>query len=387
MHIHEYQAKAILAEHNVTVPSSRLALSPESAGRAYAELPADRAVVKAQIHAGGRGKAGGIIPVSSRSEAEQAAAKLLGATLVTPQTGPLGRRVDKVLVEEALDLKAEFYLGMTLDRKLGCPVVIASARGGVEIEELARTEPDAVVRETGNPFTGLETFQARKVFVALGLPHDLMKPFTAVALGLGSAFVGLDASLIEINPLGLAADGRLIAADAKMAFDDNAVNRHPQLADLRDPEQEDPREVEAKRYDLSYVGLDGTVGCMVNGAGLAMATMDLIELHGGKAANFLDVGGSATVEKVAAALRIICGDTSVRSILVNIFGRIVRCDLIAEGVLEAVQQTELKVPLVVRLAGNRADQGRRMLAESGLRIAPAEKLEDAAAKAVELSAS
>jgi len=385
VYIHEYQAKALLSKLGVAVPAGRVAQSPEQAGRAYEELHAAKAVVKAQIHAGGRGKAGGILTVASRAEAETAARRLLGSTLVTHQTGPRGRLVERVLVEESLDVRTEFYLSITLDRNEGRPLLIASARGGMEIEELSCTEPAAILRELGDPFTGLAPFQARKLSAALGLDHSLLKPMTATILALGSAFIANDCSLIELNPLALCADGRLVAADVKMSFDDNALSRHPAIADLRDAAQEDPREVEAQRYDLSYVGLQGTVGCMVNGAGLAMATMDLLRLHGGEPANFLDVGGSATAEKVAAAFRLICQDEHVRAILVNIFGGIVRCDLIAEGILTAVRQTDLRVPLVVRLEGTRAKEGREALAASGLRIVSAESLDDAAAKAAAFS--
>ena len=385
VYIHEYQAKALLDRHGVPVPAGRVASSPEQAAAAFDELGSGRAVVKAQVHAGGRGKAGGIVVVASRGEAEQAARKLLGTTLVTKQTGARGRPIDKVLVEEALDLKGEFYLSISLDRTVGAPLVIASSQGGVEIEELARTDADAIVHEHGDPSAGLEPFQARKIFARLGLPHEQMRPMTKLVLGLAKAFVAYDCSLIELNPLGLCSDGRLAAADVKMSFDDNALARHPKLADLRDTAQEDPREVEAERHDLSYVGLDGSIGCMVNGAGLAMATMDLIRLRGGEPANFLDVGGGATTEKVTAAFRLICQDERVKAILVNIFGGIVKCDLIAEGILEAVKQTELPVPLVVRLEGTNAERGRALLADSGLPITSAVTLDEGAAEAVELA--
>jgi len=385
VYIHEYQAKAVLTRHGIAVPVGRVALSAQHAGDAYEALHREQAVVKAQIHAGGRGKAGGILRVASRSEAEDAARRLLGSPLVTKQTGPHGRRVDKVLVEEALDVARECYVGVCLDRTRACPMVIASAGGGVEIETLARDEPGAVLREYGNPLTGLMPFQARKLFAGLGLPHEHLAPMTKLLLALAGTFVDCDCSLIELNPLALCADGRLVAADAKMTFDDNALSRHPDLADLRDTAQEDPREVEAQRFDLSYVGMDGTVACLVNGAGLAMATMDLIRLHGGDPANFLDVGGAATAEKVAAAFRILCQDARVRAILVNIFGGIVRCDLIAEGILQAAKSTELRVPVVVRLEGNNVEKGRQALAESGLAIVSADSLDEAAAKAVELA--
>jgi succinyl-CoA synthetase beta subunit len=385
LYIHEYQAKSILSQRGVAVPRGFMAQSPGQAGRAFDTLGGGKAVVKAQVHAGGRGKAGGIVVVSSRGEAREEARRLLGAPLVTAQTGPAGRPVDKVLVEEALELSAELYLSISLDRSRGRPLLIASARGGTDIENLTRSEPEAILREYGNPFTGLDPFQGRKLLVGLGLPHELMRPVTDLVTALGAAFVELDCSLIELNPLALTADGRLVAADVKMSFDDNAVGRHPELADLRDTAQEDPREVEAERYDLSYVGLEGSIGCMVNGAGLAMATMDLVRLHGGEPANFLDVGGAATAERVAAAFRIICGDERVRAILVNIFGGIVRCDLIAEGILAAMQESELRVPLVVRLEGTNAEAGRQALAASELNISTASSFDEAAAKAVELA--
>jgi len=385
LYIHEYQAKALLAKRGIAVPAGRVAQSARQAGDAYEALHHERAVVKAQIHAGGRGKAGGILPVASRAEAEDAARHLIGTTLVTAQTGPRGRPVDRVLVEEALSVARECYVGVCLDRTRGCPLAVASARGGVEIESLAHAEPGAVLREYGNPFTGLMPFQARKLFARLGLPRELMAPTTKTLLALAGAFVDLDCALVELNPLAACAGGRLVAADVKMAFDDNGLSRHADLADLRDAAQEDPREAEAQRHDLSYVGMQGSVGCMVNGAGLAMATMDLIRLHGGEPANFLDVGGAATAERVAAAFRLICQDHHVRAVLVNIFGGIVRCDLVAEGILEAVKRTALRVPLVVRLEGTNAAEGRAAFAQSGMEIVSAPSLDEAAARAVALA--
>jgi len=383
VYVHEYQARSILSSRGVNVPRGEVASTPARAAEAFDRLACGRAVVKAQVHAGGRGKAGGIVLVAGRREAEQAARRLLGSTLVTSQTGPRGRPVEKVLVAEALDIRAEYYLSVSLDRTRACPVLVASSRGGVDIEELGRTEPGAIVTEYGNPFTGVEPFQARKVFDALGLDGALMGPMTGLIRTLGAAFIDLDCSLIELNPLARCADGQLAAADVKMSFDDSAIARHPEIADLRDPSQEDPRETEAARHDLSYVGLDGQIGCMVNGAGLAMATMDLLALHGGEPANFLDVGGNATAEKVAAAFRLISRDERVRAILVNIFGGIVRCDLIAEGILTAVREIDLAVPLVVRLEGTRAEEGRAALADSGLRILAADSFDGAARQAVE----
>ena len=368
------------------MPAGRVAATPEQAARAFDELRLQRAVVKAQIHAGGRGKAGGVLFASSRAETEAAAKKILGRkTLVTAQTGPRGLPVNQVLVQEHLDLSRELYLGLSLDRSSGRPLVIAAARGGMEIEELARTEPAALLREFGDPNQGLAPFQARNLFTGLALPHEQMKPATELILSLARTFIECDCSLIEVNPLALCADGRLLIADLKMAFDDNALRRHPDIAALRDTAQEDPREVEAERYELSYVGLEGNIGCMVNGAGLAMATMDLIRLQGGEPANFLDIGGDATVEKVTAAFRLIEKDQHVRAILVNIFGGIVHCDLVANGIVAALGEVGLRAPLVVRLEGTNAEAGRKVLAGRGLSITSAESLEDAAAKAVALA--
>ena len=385
MYIHEYQAKTFLSRRGVPIPAGQVAASPETAGRAFDDLRARRAVVKAQVHAGGRGKAGGILPAGSRAEAQAAARKLIGSTLVTAQTGPRGRPVEKVLVEQALEIEREIYLGVALDRTRGCPVTLASVAGGVEVESAAHAG-GALLREYGDLYTGLAPFQARKLAAGLDLPHETQKEFVRIALALGKTLVAFDASLIELNPLALCRDGRLLAADVKMSFDDNALGRHPDIAELRDPAQEDAREAEARRHDLSYVGLDGSVGCMVNGAGLAMATMDALLLHGGRPANFLDVGGDATVEKVVAAFELLCRDPNVKVILVNIFGGIVRCDLIAEGILEAARQVKPTVPLVTRLEGTRAAEGRKALAASVLKIVSAEGLDEAAAKAVELAA-
>ena len=385
MNIHEYQAKELVRRHVVAVPAGRVAASPQEAGAAYEEIGRSHAVVKAQVHAGGRGKVGGVKSVSSRAEAESVAQELLGRPLVTRQTGPKGLPVHKVLLEETLVVRSEFYFSVSLDREAGRPLAVASARGGMDIEELSRTDPTAIASEHGDLWCGIAPFQARKLFSRMGLPYDLMGPMTDLMTKLGNVFINHDCSLIELNPLVLTDDGRLVAADVKMAFDDSALARHPELAALRDATQEDPREAEAKCSGLSYVGLDGSIGCMVNGAGLAMATMDLIRLSGAEPANFLDVGGAATAEKVAAAFRIVCGDERVKAILVNIFGGIVRCDLIAEGILTAAREVELRVPLVVRLDGTKADEGRRALAASGLKITSDDSLEDAAAKAAALA--
>ena len=385
MNIHEYQAKVLLRVWGVPVPEGRLATSPGQAGDAFDTLQRARAVVKAQIHSGGRGKAGGVIVAASRDEAEAAARRLLGTRLTTKQTGTRGLPVNKVLVEESLDVEKEFYLSVSLDRERGSLLALASARGGMDIEELGGTEPEAIVREYGDPAAGLAPFHARKLAAGLDVAPDVAKRLSAIVTTLGTAFVREDCSLIELNPLVQCAGGALVAADVKMSFDDNALGRHPGTADLRDTSQEDAREVEAERHDLSYVGLEGTIGCMVNGAGLAMATMDLIRLHGAEPANFLDVGGAATAEKVSAAFRLICGDERVRAILVNIFGGIVRCDLIAEGILEAAKEVRPGVGLVVRLEGTKADEGRRALSESDLAIVPAHSLEETAIKAAELA--
>jgi succinyl-CoA synthetase beta subunit len=385
MNIHEYQAKAILYKRGIPVPRGFVAMSADYAREAFESLQTHSVVVKAQTHAGGRGKAGGVITVNTGLGAEGAARQLLARQLFTAQTGATGQRVDRVLAEERLNLKSELYLSISLDRESARPLAIASARGGMDIEEVAKTDPKALVKEFGDAHGGFETFEAHKIFPALGLSPELLKPFTEIFTILGKTFVELDCSLIELNPLGVTTEGQLYAVDVKMSFDDNALYRHPDIAALRDVEQEDPREVEAKKHDLSYVGLQGNIGCMVNGAGLAMATMDLIRLHGGEPANFLDVGGNTTVEKVVAAFQIIMRDQHVRTILVNISGGIVHCDIIAQGIVEAVRQTSLHVPLVVRLEGTNAAEGRYVLDASGLRITPAAYFEEAAITAVNLA--
>jgi succinyl-CoA synthetase beta subunit len=339
-------------------------------------------VVKAQIHAGGRGKGGGVKLCRSPDEARAFAAGILGKPLVTHQTGPAGRLVRQVFVEKGCDIDRELYLAMVIDRAKGWPTLMASAEGGVEIEEVAARSPEKIFREAIDPVVGLQAFQARKLAFALGLPKKSVNKFAAFAAGLYKAFIECDGSLAEINPLVLTKEGDLVALDAKMGFDDNALFRHADIAELRDIHEEDPAEVEASKHDLSYVKLDGSIGCMVNGAGLAMATMDIIKLYGGEPATFLDVGGGATKERVTEAFKIILSDPNVKGVLVNIFGGIMRCDIIAEGIIEAARETNIAVPLVVRLEGTNVERGKKLLAQSGLAIIPADDLDDAAKKAV-----
>ncbi|MEP6993731.1 MAG: ADP-forming succinate--CoA ligase subunit beta [Acidobacteriota bacterium] len=382
MKVHEYQAKSILARYGVAVPRGEVTDSPAQA-REIAKRLSGRVVVKAQIHAGGRGKAGGVKLAKDPEEAHDLAQKILGMTLVTPQTGPAGRVVHKVLVEEALDIARELYLGITLDRGKGLPVVMASTSGGMEIEEVAAHDPSAILREAVDPAAGMYPFQARKLAFALGLSGDSFRKGTALMQAFFRAYVDTDASLAEINPLMVTKQGDVLALDAKMSFDDNAMFRHPDTKEMRDLSEEDPLEVEASRFGLNYIKLDGNVGCMVNGAGLAMATMDLVQLAGGSPANFLDVGGGANEEQVKNAFRIILSDKNVRAVLINIFGGIMRCDIIAKGVVAAVREMGLSIPVVVRLEGTNVDQGKAILRESGLKITPADGLTDAARKVVE----
>jgi succinyl-CoA synthetase beta subunit len=381
MKVHEYQAKQILARFRVAVPRGEVTDSP-AAAREIAKRLGGRAVVKAQIHAGGRGKGGGVKLAKDPEEAFELAKRILGMTLVTPQTGPQGRVVQKVLVEEALDIDRELYLSLTLDRSNAMPVVMASKSGGMEIEEVAARDPSAIVREWVDADSGMFPFQARKVAFALGLSGDSLKKGTALMQALFEAYTKTDASLAEINPLLVTKQGDVLALDAKMTFDDNALFRHPDIKEMRDLSEEDPLEVEASRFGLNYIKLDGNVGCMVNGAGLAMATMDLVKLAGGEPANFLDVGGGANEEQVKNAFRIILSDKNVRAVLINIFGGIMRCDVIANGVVAAVREMGLSIPVVVRLEGTNVDQGKQILRESGLKITPADGLADAAKKAV-----
>ncbi|MBI3977852.1 MAG: ADP-forming succinate--CoA ligase subunit beta [Chloroflexi bacterium] len=380
MKVHEYQAKALLAEFGVPVPTGRVAESPAEAGRIAAEL-GGRVVVKVQIHAGGRGKAGGIRLVDSPEMAEQAAAELIGRRLVTHQTGPDGVVVRRVLVEQPAAIRRELYLAILVDRTCGRPVVMASASGGMEIEEVAAHHPEAILRVHVDPVAGFRPFQARRLAFGLELDGQI-RAFTDLASGLYRLFVEKDCSLAEINPLVLTDDDRLLALDCKLTFDDSALFRHPEVAALRDLAEEDPLEVEASKFGISYVKLAGQIGCMVNGAGLAMATMDIIKLAGGEPANFLDVGGGASADQVTNAFRILLSDPNVKAVLVNIFGGITRCDVVARGILEAAQRVSLTLPVVVRLAGTNVEEGQHILAESGLHFIIASDLRDAAEKAV-----
>jgi succinyl-CoA synthetase beta subunit len=381
--LHEFQAKAVFREAGLAVPRGRPATSPEDAAAAYRELGTGLAVVKAQIHAGGRGKAGGVKLVRSAEEAAAVARGLLGRPLVTAQTGPEGTVVRRVLVEEGVEIAREAYAAVVLDRRLEVPVMMASAQGGMEIEELAARDPAAIVRERVDPVSGLAAFQGRRLAYRLGFTGESASRASATMQALARVFLDRDASLVEVNPLIQARDGRVMCLDGKMTVDDNAIFRQPALASMRDLDEEDPTERRAKDAGLSYVKLDGNIGCLVNGAGLAMATMDLVQHHGGSPANFLDVGGGATTEQVTTAFRIILEDPNVRGILVNIFGGILRCDVLAEGVVAATRAASLRVPLVVRLEGTNVERGREILATSGLAITPATDLTDAATKIVE----
>ena len=381
MKIHEYQAKEILRKYGVVVPEGNVAHTPEEAERIAVDL-GGRAVVKAQIHAGGRGKGGGVKVVASAGEARRAAEQIVGMQLVTHQTGPEGQKVKQVLVEKASDIEREFYLGITLDRAQSRLVVMASREGGVEIEEVAARSPEKILKETVEPGIGLLPFQATQLAFGLGLEGKQVQEAARLILNLYRAYEGADCSLAEINPLVLTRDGQILALDAKINFDDNAVFRHADLAAMRDLDEEAELEVEASKYDLNYIKLDGNIGCMVNGAGLAMATMDIIKLAGGEPANFLDVGGGASAETVENGFRILLSDAHVKGILINIFGGIVRCDRVAEGVIQARRNLEVEVPIVVRLAGTNADLAAQMLEQSGLNFAVGHGLKDAAEKVV-----
>ena len=385
MKIHEYQAKAILTRYGVTTPRGEVAYTKEEAREAAQRLKSHVVVVKAQIHAGGRGKGGGVKLARSGDEAEDIAGHILGMTLVTPQTGPAGRVVKRVLIEEGLDIKRELYLGLLVDRASGLPVFMASAAGGMEIEEVAKENPEAILREPIQPVVGLQPFQARKIAFGLGIPGEVATHATPFFQALYRAFIDTDASLLEINPCVLTGDGKLVALDAKMTFDDNALFRHPNLRELRDLDEEDPLEVEASKYGLNYIKLDGSVACMVNGAGLAMATMDIIKYAGGSPANFLDVGGGASSEQVKNAFRILMSDPSVRAVFINIFGGILRCDVLATGVVAAAKDLQLKVPVVVRMEGTNVELGQKILRESGLNFTIADGMKDGAQKVVALA--
>ena len=378
MKIHEYQAKKILRQYQVAVPSGSVATTANQAEHVATEL-GGKVVVKAQIHAGGRGKGGGVKLAASPAEARQAASEILGMQLVTHQTGPEGQKVKQVLVERASDIEREFYLGITLDRAQSKLVIMASREGGVEIEEVAAATPEKIIKETVDPAVGLQAFQATRLAFGLGFEGKQVRQAAGFILSLYRAYVDADCSLVEINPLVATADGQLLALDAKIDLDDNALFRHPDLAKMHDPDEEEELEIEASKYDLNYIKLDGNIGCMVNGAGLAMATMDIIKLSGAEPANFLDVGGGASAETVENGFRILLSDPNVKAILINIFGGIVRCDRVAAGVIEARKNIEVNVPIVVRLAGTNADVAAEMLENSDMDFAVGHGLKDAAA--------
>jgi succinyl-CoA synthetase beta subunit len=386
MKIHEYQAKELLKKFGVPVPRGIVARSIQEAHQAAKELGTDVVVVKAQIHAGGRGKGGGVKLAKSPEEAKNVAGEILGMNLVTHQTGPEGREVRVLLIEEGLPIDKEFYLGIVLDRASGRPVFMASAAGGMDIEEVAANTPEKIVKETIDPAVGFRSFQARKLAFSLGLPAELIGQAVKFMQSLYTAYEQMDASLMEINPFLLTKDNRLIALDAKVNFDDNAMFRHKEFLDLRDLNEEEPLEIEASRFDLNYIKLDGNIACMVNGAGLAMATMDIIKLAGGEPANFLDVGGGASQERVEAAFRILLADENVKAVLINIFGGIVRCDMVARGVVGAARALNIQVPVVVRLEGTNVEEGQRVIRESGLNFTVANGMKDAAEKVVKLAA-
>jgi succinyl-CoA synthetase beta subunit len=383
MNIHEFQAKQILARCGVPVPKGQPATTPAQAAEVFSSLNSKSAVVKAQIHAGGRGKAGGVKLVANAGEAREFAEKLLGKPLITHQTGPQGRIVKRVYVEQASEVARELYLGMVVDRKAEGVAVIASTEGGMEIEEVAAAAPEKILTEPIDPVIGVGAFQGRKLAFALGLRDKQVGQFVTLLTSLYQAFTSTDASLIEINPLVITKEGNLLCLDAKMSFDDNGLFRHPELRELRDPNEEDPAETEAAKYDLSYVRLDGNIGCMVNGAGLAMATMDIVKHYGAEPANFLDVGGGANAQKVAAAFRILLSDERVRAVLINIFGGIMLCDVLAQGVVDAAREVKLQVPLVVRMEGTNVDKGKQILQDSGIEVIAANDMADAARRVVE----
>jgi len=385
MKIHEYQAKAILAQYNVPVPRGEVAFTVEEAEAAAKKLGGS-VVVKAQIHAGGRGKGGGVKVAKDAAEAKSLAGKILGMQLVTHQTGPEGRIVQRLLIEETLPIERELYLGIVLDRVQGKPVFMASAAGGMDIEEVAAKTPDLILKEPLNLTTGLSPYQARKLAFGIGIPPASINAATAAMTALAKACLATDASLAEINPFILTKDGKVYALDAKINFDDNALFRHKELLELRDINEEDPLEVEASKFGLNYIKLDGTVGCMVNGAGLAMATMDIIKYAGGSPANFLDVGGGASPEQVKNAFRILLSDKNVKAVLINVFGGILRCDRLATGVVAAARDLHIQVPIVVRMEGTNVELGRQILLESGLNFTVGEDMRDAAEKVVKLAA-
>ena len=389
MNIHEYQAKELLQKFGVATPAGKAASTPEEAEKIARELGTNDLVVKAQIHAGGRGKGtfangfkGGVHLCKSPEEVRDVAAKMLGQTLITHQTGPAGRVVNKVLVAKSAEIAREIYFAILLDRATAAPLVVASTEGGVEIETVAEKSPEKIMRESIDPLAGMQAFQARKLAKQLQFESGQLKAASKLFDGLYRTFVGLDCSMVEVNPLVVTTDGEVLALDAKFNFDDNALYRHPDVAALRDTAEEDPREVEASKHGLNYIGLDGNIACLVNGAGLAMATMDIIKFYGGSPANFLDVGGSANQEQVTEAFKILISDKNVKAILVNIFGGIMKCDVVGQGIIDAAKAVKLSVPLVVRLEGTNVDAGKKLLATSGLAIIAADDLADAAQKAV-----
>jgi succinyl-CoA synthetase beta subunit len=383
--IHEYQAKAILTRHGVPVPRGEVAFNAAEAGEIARRLGGSVVVVKAQIHAGGRGKGGGVKLAKSPDEAETVASGMLGMTLVTHQTGPAGRVVSRVLVEEGLRMTRELYLSLVLDRASGKPVMMASAAGGMDIEEVAASTPEKIVRVSIEPGVGLVPFEARQLGFAIGLDGPQVNKAVTLMTALYEAFVATDASLVEINPLVVTASGDLLALDAKMTFDDNALYRHAEIRDLRDLGEEDPLEIEASKFSLNYIHLDGNIGCMVNGAGLAMATMDIIKLAGGEPANFLDVGGGANADQIRNAFKILMSDRKVRAVLINIFGGILRCDILAQGVIAAVKELGVPVPIVIRMEGTNVDEGKRLLRESGMNFSTADSMDEAATRVVQLA--
>ncbi|MCU5682136.1 ADP-forming succinate--CoA ligase subunit beta [Bacillus wiedmannii] len=384
MNIHEYQGKAVLKSYGVSVPNGKVAFTVEEAVEAAKELGTDVCVVKAQIHAGGRGKAGGVKVAKNLDEVRTYAESILGTTLVTHQTGPEGKEVKRLLIEEGCDIKKEYYVGLVLDRATSQVVLMASEEGGTEIEEVAEQTPEKIFKEYIDPAVGLQGFQARRIAFNINIPKELVGQAAKFMMGLYRAFIEKDCSIAEINPLVTTGDGKVMALDAKLNFDSNALYRNKDILELRDLDEEDSKEIEASKYDLNYIPLDGNIGCMVNGAGLAMATMDIIKHYHGDPANFLDVGGGATAEKVTEAFKIILSDKNVKGIFVNIFGGIMKCDVIAEGVIEATKQVGLELPLVVRLEGTNVELGKKILNESGLNIVAAESMADGAQKIVSL---
>lgn len=384
MNIHEYQGKEVLRKYGVAVPEGKVAFTADEAVKAAEALSSSVYVVKAQIHAGGRGKAGGVKIAKSKEEVKAYAEELLGKTLVTHQTDPDGQQIKRLLIEEGCDIKKEYYVGLVLDRATSRIVLMASEEGGTEIEEVAEKTPEKIVKEVIDPAVGLQSYQARKIAFAINIPKELVGQAVKFMMGLYKAFTEKDCSIAEINPLVVTGDGKVMALDAKLNFDSNALYRQKDILEYRDLDEEDPKEIEASKYDLSYISLDGNIGCMVNGAGLAMSTMDIIKHYGGEPANFLDVGGGATAEKVTEAFKIILSDQNVKGIFVNIFGGIMKCDIIAEGVVEATKQVGLTLPLVVRLEGTNVDLGKKILDDSGLNITSAESMADGAQKIVSL---